>query len=428
MSERRIGTWGAVVTLVGYVIGASIFVLPAQLLPSLGAGIVVAYLVAALPAVFTCMAGAVIGNAFPVSGATYVSVRDTVGVRAAFVMAWLLLWAAALGTALVAYGLADYAAYLWPGIDARVVALASVAAFVLVNLTPVSVTVGVQGAMVVGFALVMTAFAVAGMSAGDWTMLSRSTGAGTADVLGGAVAAYFSYAGLQVLIDIGGEMREPERTIPRALALSFAAVLLLYLGFMLALVLLSGTPGTDVEAPALIGQVAATRFGAVAGLAIVWSALLAAATSINGILFTQARDVQALAADGLFPRALGATSGGVPRLAVLALGAMAFVATAFGATVRDYAVLTALCLMVIQGALGLVVLRIPSRVPDAWARSAFKPSPRAMAIIGWGLIAVSVVFFVIGATQSVANLAWFVVLLVGGIAASRRLPAGGAVA
>lgn len=428
MSERRIGTWGAVVTLVGYVIGASIFVLPAQLLPSLGAGIVVAYLVAALPAVFTCMAGAVIGNAFPVSGATYVSVRDTVGVRAAFVMAWLLLWAAALGTALVAYGLADYAAYLWPGVDARTVALASVVAFLLVNLTPVSVTVGVQGAMVVGFALVMTVFAAAGMSVGDWTMLNRSTDAGAGDVLGGAVAAYFSYAGLQVLIDIGGEMREPERSIPRALALSFAAVLLLYLSFMLALVLLSGTPGTDVEAPALIGQIAAKRFGAVAGHAIVWSALLAAATSINGILFTQARDVQALAADGLFPRALGATSGGVPRFAVLALGAMALVATALGATVRDYAVLTALCLMVIQGALGLVVLRIPSRVPDAWERSAFKPSPRAMAIIGWGLIAVSVVFFVIGATQSVANLAWFVVLLVGGIAASRRLPAGGAVA
>ena len=157
MTERRIGTWGAVVTLIGYVIGASIFVLPAQLLPSLGSGIVAAYLVAALPAVFTCLAGAVIGNAFPVSGATYVAVRDTVGVRAAFVMAWLLLWAAALGTALVAYGLADYAAFVWPGVDARMVALASVAAFVLVNLTPVSVTVGVQGAMVVGFALVMTA-------------------------------------------------------------------------------------------------------------------------------------------------------------------------------------------------------------------------------------------------------------------------------
>ena len=66
MHERRIGLWGAVATLVGYVIGASIFVLPAQLLPSTGAGVILSYLVAAIPAIFTCVAGAVVGNAFPV--------------------------------------------------------------------------------------------------------------------------------------------------------------------------------------------------------------------------------------------------------------------------------------------------------------------------------------------------------------------------
>ena len=425
MSERRIGTWGAVATLVGYVIGASIFVLPAQLLPALGPGVVVAYVLAALPAVFTCMAGAVIGNAFPVSGATYVAVRDTLGGRAAFVVAWLLLWAAAIGTALVAYGLADYAAFLWPGINARLVALGAVVAFTLVNLTPVSVTVGVQAVMVAGFAVVIAAFAAGGLTVGDWSQLQGFGGLEAGGLLGGAVAAYFSYAGLQVLIDIGGEVRDPGRTIPRALALSFGVVLVLYVAFILAVVLLSGAPGTDVEAPALIGRIAEQQFGRWAGQAIVWSALLAAATSINGILFTQARDVQALAMDGRFPRALASSEAGIPRLAVLTLGGLSLVTTAFGASVRDYAILTALCLMVIQGALGLVVLRIPSRASDAWARSAFRPSGRAMAITGWGLVLVSGLFFVVGAMQSRSNLAWFLVLLVGGHVAAGRTPNGG---
>jgi APA family basic amino acid/polyamine antiporter len=425
MSERRIGMWGAVATLVGYVIGASIFVLPAQLLPTLGAGVILAYVVAAVPAVFTCLAGAVIGNTFPVSGASFVAVRDTLGRQAAVVVGWLLIWAAAIGTALVAHGLADYAAFVWPGIDTRVAALGAVAAFMLVNLTPASVTVGVQGAMVLGFAVVIAAFAAAGLGRGEWASLAAMERADTGELLGGAVAAYFSYAGLQVLIDIGGEVRDPGRTIPRALALSFAIVLLLYVGFITALVLLAGAQGTDLLAPALIGRVAEQAFGGWAGQAIVWSALLAAATSINGILFTQARDLQALAADGCLPRGLAATTNGVPRPAVLALGGMALFATAFGASVRDYAVLTALCLMAIQGALGLVVLRIPSRAAAAWSGSAFRPSGGAMAMIGWGLVVVSGLFFLVGATQSTGNLAWFAGLLASGMVVARRRPTGG---
>jgi basic amino acid/polyamine antiporter, APA family len=341
------------------------------------------------------------------------------------VVAWLLLWAAAIGTALVAYGLADYAAFLWPGWSARGVALGVVVAFTAVNLTPVSVTVGLQAAMVVGFAVVIAGFAAGGLAVGDWSRLAGAGSAGAGGLLGGAVAAYFSYAGLQVLIDIGGEVRDPGRTIPRALALSFATVLVLYVAFILAVVLLSGAPATDVDAPALIGRIAEQHFGRWAGQAIVWSALLAAATSINGILFTQARDVQALAEDGRFPRVLASSTAGVPRAAVLTLGGMSLLATAMGASVRDYAILTALCLMVIQGALGVVVLRIPTRTPAAWARSAFRPSVRSMRIIGWGLVLVSLLFFVVGAAQSVRNLVWFAGLLALGAVVAGRQSSGG---
>lgn len=416
--SRHVGFWGAVGTLVGYVIGASIFVLPAQLLPSLGSGLVLAYALAAVPAIFTCAVGAVIGNAFPVSGATYQAVRDVLGERTAFVVAWLLLWAAALGTALVAYGLADYAAYLLPGIDARACALVVTALFALVNLTPASVTVGVQGAMVLGFAFVIAGFTAGGLLSGEWSAMQHPVAGGWSGVVGGAAAAYFSYAGLQVLIDIGGDIREPGRTIPRAMLTSFLVVLLLYGGFTTAVVMLANGGG-DATAPALVGRLAAEHFGAWAGQAIVWSALLAAATSINGIFFTQARDLQALAADGRLPAALAAAPGGIPRAAVLSLAAMALAATAMGGTVRDYAVLTALCLMVIQGVLGLTAMRIPARVPDAWSRSEFRPGPRLLNVIGWGLVVVSLLFFIAGASQDLGNLSWFAGLLVVGLLASR---------
>lgn len=418
MTERRIGLWGAVATLVGYVIGASIFVLPAELYPSTGAGVILSYLIAALPAVFTCVAGAVVGNAFPVSGATYVGVRETVAPIAAFLTAWLIVCAGAIGAALVAYGFADYVAYFWPTINARTCALVVVVAFVLLNLTPVTVTVAVQGAMVVFFAVVLAAFAAGGMVAGDWSRLSPIAPHGMAPVLTGAVAAYFSYAGLQVLIEVGGEIKDPGRTIPRALAWSFAIVLALYVFFVMAVVLLSGA-ASDAGASALVGRLAEVHFGVAFARAVVVSALLAAATSVNGIFFTQARDVRALALDGRLPRMLAAERGGIPYAAVLALGALSLVATAAGATIRDYAILTAMCMMVVQAMLGIAALRLPTRAPDAWGQSSFRPSAGVLAFFGWGLVVISLAFLVLAVAQSPKSVLSFVGVLAAGLVVYR---------
>ena len=418
MSERRIGLWGAVATLVGYVIGASIFVLPAELLPTAGAGVILSYAIAAIPAVFTCVAGAVIGNAFPVSGASYVGVRETVSPLAAFLTAWLIICAAALGTALVAYGFVDYVSFFWPAVSVRWCALGVVVAFVALNLTPVGVTVAAQGAMVVLFVVVLSAFAVGGLTTGDWSRAADLMPTGPAPVLAGAVAAYFSYAGLQVLIDIGGEIRDPGRNIPRALAISFALVLALYLFFVLAIVLLADGK-TSPSATALVGRLAEQHFGTAFAQAIVVSALLAAATSINGILFTQARDVRALAEDGRLPHVLAAASSGIPRAAVLALGGLALAATAAGASIRDYAVLVALCMMLVQAVLGVAVLKIPTRARDAWEQSAFRPAPRVLQFFGWGLIIVSVAFFIMATLQSPASLVPLAVVVGAGLLVHR---------
>ncbi|MFN8575083.1 MAG: APC family permease [Gemmatimonadaceae bacterium] len=419
MNDRRIGLGGAVATLVGYVIGASIFVLPAELLPSTGAGVVLAYLIAAIPAVFTCIVSAVLGNAFPVSGASYVSVRDTLSPRIAFLTAWLIVVAAAIGAALVAYGLADYASYFWPSLSPRWCALIVVGAFILLNLTSVTVAVAAQGAMVVLFVIVIAIFSAGGLVAGDWSRVSPLAPHGLGSVLTGAVAAYFSYAGLQVLIDIGGEVRDPQRTIPRALALSFTVVLLLYLFFVLAVVLLSGD-ANEAQPGALVGRLAERHFGPTLARGLVLSALLAAATSIHGILFTQARDVNALALDGRLPSVIASPPGAIPRPAVVLLGALALLATAVGASIREYAVTTAMCMMAVQGVLGVAALRLPARAPDAWRASSFQLGPTKLMLAGGGLIVISALFFVLAALQQPVSLMVFAVIVVAGVLASSR--------
>ena len=70
--DRKIGLWGAVFLLIGNIVGASIFILPGQLAGLAGPGVVIAYLIAAVPAVINCLIAAQVGAIFPVSAAGYV--------------------------------------------------------------------------------------------------------------------------------------------------------------------------------------------------------------------------------------------------------------------------------------------------------------------------------------------------------------------
>ncbi len=106
--ERKIGLAGAVFTLVGYVIGASIFILPGQLAAEAGPGSVLAYLIAGVLAAIACVAGAAIGSAVPVSGAANVAAARVLAPIFGFMGVWLILVAVAISIALVGFGLADY--------------------------------------------------------------------------------------------------------------------------------------------------------------------------------------------------------------------------------------------------------------------------------------------------------------------------------
>lgn len=399
--ERTIGLWGAVATLVGYVIGASIFVLPAQLMPSAGPGVFVAYLLAAIPAVFNCVVGAVIGSTLPVSGATYHVALRTISRFAAFAVVWSMLIAVFVGVALVAYGLADYWRFFAPSASLRTTAIVVVLAFGLLNLTNVNLTVGIQAAMVVGFLIVLLAFGVGGVTKGNWSQLTPLFPNGGGAVIAAAIPAYFSFGGLQVIIDIGGEVRDPMRVIPRSLFISFAIIAVVYSLVVLALPLL--VPWNDPGvANAAMGRAAERIFPSWFARALVIGALLAAATSINGILLTQARDVKALAQDGWLPRFLAAESGrsGGPSRAVMFLTVLTTGGVLLGATIREYAIVAAIAMMVVQLVLGIAAWRIPSRMAAEYGTAGFRLRPAAHRVACGGLIASSLLWLVVGAAQS----------------------------
>jgi basic amino acid/polyamine antiporter, APA family len=392
--RRHIGLAGAVFTLVGYVIGASIFVLPGQLGARAGPALFLSYLLAALLAALSGLAAAHIGSQLPVSGSVYVSISRNLGARQGFLTLWALLLAVSVGVPLVAYGLAEYVSFFIPVLPRRLTALVVVAGFGAINLTPVRGSVLVQSLLTAGFLILLYGFGVAAVSHIDldrfWPLFAN----GVTPVLGAAVGAYFSYTGFLAIADIAEEIRNPGRTLPWAVAVSFATVTVAYLMIAIAVTgLLDWQSLAQVPAPVATAAETFLSHRAVGFIAI--AAILAAATSIHGVLLVHSRDVYALARDQVFPSVFGYVHPrtGIPTGGVVTLTVLSLIGVLFGASLLDYALLTVLGVMVVQGCAGLALLRMP--VHSTPTRFALRG--RLRTVVGKGLVITSAGFGLVGA-------------------------------
>ena len=162
----RIGLAGAVFTLVGYVVGGSIFIVPATLAGTVGPGVFISYLLAAALTLFVCWTSAQIGSAFPASGGTYVAVACLIGPFWGFMVVWTGVLIIFTSTPALAYGLVDYLAEFLPSISAYRVetAVAAILLFTGVNLMGIKMAMRAQTVMVVGFMAVLLLLGVGGLA------------------------------------------------------------------------------------------------------------------------------------------------------------------------------------------------------------------------------------------------------------------------
>ena len=128
--SRTINLPAAAFLIIGYVVGATIFILPGSLAAEAGPAIYIAYLIAAIPAVFACFVMAIIGSAIPASGSLYLIIRDMLSPSLGFLYLWLMVSLAAMVIPLVAFGFADYFLHFYAGLDSKVVAIILITIFI----------------------------------------------------------------------------------------------------------------------------------------------------------------------------------------------------------------------------------------------------------------------------------------------------------
>ena len=311
---RSLGLISISSVLVGVVIGSGIFRVPAQVAAEVGTvgGAALLWVFGAVVTLAGALTLAELCSAYPQAGGAYAFLREAWGPQIAFLFGWVkLLITGPAGLAAVCLIFASYASVFVPLSDGgqRVLAAALLVVLSLANMRSVRWSAAVQNLSTAAKVLTLTALALLllifgtpgqGSLHGPFSLTPISWGGFGVALIG----VLWTYVGWVDATYVVGEVIDPARNFPRAMAGGFAVVLIVYL--LANAAFLYVLPIAEVAHSPMVAATAAERVFGTAGSAMV-AALVMLSTfgSLNGTLLSSPRIFYAMARDGLFFRAVG---------------------------------------------------------------------------------------------------------------------------
>lgn len=314
--RRQIGLWTAIAIVIGTTIGSGIFRSPAGIAERLPGPLPVAiiWVAGGLLALCGALSFAELASAFPRTGGVFVYIKEGFGRLPAFLFGWAeitVIRAAAVGA--IATTFAEYFLRVLgvdPGEYARYVAAVAIVVMGTVNILGVRwgalvlnlTTLAKYGGLIL---IVLFAFALGlPRTGGHYTPLMPE-GSFSMPAFGLAlVSVLWAYDGYADLSFAGGEVKDPERNLPRALIIGTLLIIGIYL--LANLAYLAVLPVDEVRrSPLVAADVAERVLGAPGVLFVGVLVMISTWGTLTGSLFTSPRIFFAMAEDGLFFRSVG---------------------------------------------------------------------------------------------------------------------------
>jgi APA family basic amino acid/polyamine antiporter len=226
--KRRLGTIDAIVLGLASMIGAGVFAVFAPAARVAGTGLMLGLGLAAVIAYANAVASAQLAAAYPTSGGTYVFGRERLGEWWGFTAGWAFVVGKAASCAAMALTFAAYVVPA-PGWTQRLVALAAVLALGATNYRGITRTARLSRLLVAITLASLAAILVGTLRApGPLHPAVWSLPGGAYGVLQAAGLLFFAFAGYARIATLGEEVRDPRRTIPKAILGALAIVVVLY--------------------------------------------------------------------------------------------------------------------------------------------------------------------------------------------------------
>jgi APA family basic amino acid/polyamine antiporter len=368
---RSLGLGGAVVVGVSAMIGTGVFAVWQPALERAGRLIVVAVVIAGVVAALNAASTARLAARIPRAGGVYEYGRQQIG-RWAGVLAgtvFLIGKTASASAAALTIGL-----YLWPQ-QARLVAVMALAVLLALNLRGVVRSVRAAALMVAFVVVVLVVFtAVVGVELMGESSNSTAIEVQTSgmSLLAASALLFVAFAGYARITVLGEEVREPARVIPRAIAISFAIVLALYVAIAITILEVSRR-GISIGSAAL-SDIAQVEVGPWLQASIVVAAVLAAGAVLLSLIAGVGRTLFAMADAGDAPRVFAVVGPRtkVPYRAELAAAGAAALLVSLGGLVVSLSI-SAIMILTYYAIAHVAALRLPRRPGIGGALVAITP-------------------------------------------------------
>ena len=305
---RAIGTRELTASIVNVTIASSIFLMPATVAAGLGAAAPVAYLVCATLMAFIALCFAAAGSRVSLTGGLYAYIEVAFGGYAGYLGGFLYWATACLSVASVATAFAGSVGVFWPAVmhalPRAILLVVLFAALAVVNIRGIKPGIRLVEAITAAKLIPLLVLVLVGVWSlnPDFLHAPMPTVSQVGQV---SIVLLFAFLGVEVALTPSGEIRDPSRTVPRAVLSALAIATVVYLAVQ---IVAQGVLGPELPSytAAPLAETGARLLGDGGRLFMLAGGTVSIFGYIAGDMLGTPRALLALATNGVLPRALTA--------------------------------------------------------------------------------------------------------------------------
>ena len=407
-NKNSIGLFSSVSFAVGAMIGGGVFVLSGLAIKQSGPAAIVAFIIAGIMVLFSALSFSVLASnksSSKYSGYGLVG-KELNSPMWSFLTSWSFYLTGIVGAAFVLGAFGIYITqFLFTHESAILWAIIAGVILTLINFGPASEIGKIEGLLVSAKLIILILLIVFGIYHFDPHYFKPFVPGGFGKILISSAFLFIAFLGFNVITNISSHIKNPTKTIPRAIILSMVIVTIVYVGVVIALV----TAHLKTYSEASVGVAAKELIGPIGGVLIVIGALISTLSSANANILGSSEVMVRMALDKQVPTIFAKLKHGHPYISVIAGGIIYLILILSNktGTIIGLANVTAICALIIVNMAAFQILRkedlykgikLPFKtlLPVLGIMSSiaqFFFMPVFSLILGFGLVAIGLIFY-----------------------------------
>lgn len=394
--KRTISLFSSISMMTGCIVGASVFVVPGELAFSVGPAAWLSYVIGAVLMFFNCFIYAQVGSVLPVSGANYVLCSNSVNGAWGFLYVWGFLISNIFLFPIMSRTAASYLAVLFPVLEPHVeiISFVILGVTIAINLLGTDLSTKIQNLAVVILVVVILVFSFGGIANANWSHFDPMFPKGIEPVILGAISTYYAYAGVNNIIELAGEIKNPGKNIPRTVFISFVLVVLMYVGMCVALVGLIPANELNLATPAV--DASRLIFPDWFAYFVAFAAIAASWTTLNAVAAGMSRLMVALGKVSILPKSVAKENKyGSPYVAYIILLIVGVIMMLFSTTIIQFVNISSFYLLFVALLVAVASLNIKKSFGKRYEEVEYKLKGISYYVFPILAIVTSIIFMVL---------------------------------